>query len=179
MRRPRKIVATPRDFCRRPEKKFPSRRRLQRRVSILTCFLVVIALEAPAAFAQFQQPLVFSSGGAVAVRNEQSGALTAVSGSPFAAVQSQFTLDVQGRSLFSLGTNSIHLFQITDTTTGAYQEVAHSPFASPNTNQPTFIAVEPTGNFIAVVNRVGQKPVDASVESFQISPTASSRNAMG
>ncbi|HYL61285.1 MAG TPA: choice-of-anchor D domain-containing protein, partial [Candidatus Methylomirabilis sp.] len=130
------------------------------------------------AFAQFQQPLVFSSAGAIAVRNDQTGALTAVSGSPFAAAQSQFALDVQGRFLFSLGTNSIHMYQITSNTTGAYQEVAHSPFSSANTNQPTFIAVEPTGNFIAVVNRVGLKPGDASVETFQISPNAAGGPAL-
>ena len=144
--------------------------------------LILVALPAlacsPPALAQFQQPLVFSTGGAVAVRNDQTGALTAVSGSPFAAAPSQFALDVQGRFLFSIGGNSIHMYAITSTTTGAYQEVAHSPFSSANTNQPAFIAVEPTGNFIAVVNRVGLNPGDGSLETFQISPNAAGGPAL-
>ncbi|MGC1365056.1 MAG: hypothetical protein WA829_05110, partial [Candidatus Acidiferrum sp.] len=126
----------------------------------------------PSAFAQLQQPLVFSSAGAVAARNDQTGALTPVRGSPFTAVNQPLTIDVQGRFLFAITTNGIRMFQISDSTTGAYQEVAHSPFASASTNQPAFIAVEPTGQFIAVVNRVGQNPGDGMVETFQIAPTA-------
>ena len=171
-------MAILREFC-PPSRKIPIARALLHWKFLIFAALLSAGLPgAPATFAQFQQPLVFSSGGAVAVRNDQTGALTAVSGLPFAAVQSQFTLDVQGRFLFSLGTSSIHMFQITNATTGAYQEVPHSPFASPNTNQPTFIAVEPTGNFIAVVNRAGQKPGDGSVETFQISPAASGGPAL-
>ena len=139
-------------------------------------FLALVSIRVPSAHAQFQQPLVFSSGGAVAVRDDQTGSLTAVAGSPFLtpsqAPSSAFTIDVQGRFLFAIGTNSIRMFQINNSTTGAYQEVANSPFASPNTNQPAFIAVEPTGQYIAVVNRVGQNPGDGSVETFQIAPTA-------
>lgn len=137
-------------------------------------FLAAVALTTLAAapsFAQFQQPLIFSSAGAVAVRNDQTGALAPVSGSPFSP-SNGFTIDVQGRYLFSLGTNSIHLFQVTDSTTGAYQETPGSPFASPNTMQPTFIAVEPTGQFIAVVDAVGQNPGEALVETFQIATTS-------
>lgn len=149
-----------------------------RSVLLLAAVFLSVSGGAPSAFAQFQQPLIFSSGGAVAVRNDQTGALTAVSGSPFAAVQSQFALDVQGRFLFSIASNSIHMYAITSNTTGAYQEVANSPFSSPNTNQPTFIAVEPSGNFIAVVSRVGAKPGDGSVETFQISPNAAGGPAL-
>ena len=64
------------------------------------------------------------------------------------------------------------MYEITNPTTGAYQEVANSPFASSVTNQPAYVAVEPTGQFIAVVNRVGQNPGDGLVETFQISPSA-------
>jgi len=126
----------------------------------------------PSARAQLQQPLVFSSAGAVAVRNDQTGALTVVAGSPFTPANQPLALDVQGRYLFAIGTSSIHMYSITNSTTGAYQEVTGSPFASAVTNQPAFIAVEPTGQFIAVVNRVGQDPGDGMVETFQISPTA-------
>ncbi|HMD39890.1 MAG TPA: choice-of-anchor D domain-containing protein [Candidatus Acidoferrum sp.] len=138
--------------------------------------LISACIDVPSARAQLQQPFVFSSGGAVAVRNDQTGALTPVSNSPFLtpsqAPASGFTIDVQGRFLFAIGTNSIRMFQITDSTTGAFQEVCDSPFASPTTNQPMFIAVEPTGQYIAVVNRVGKNPGDASVETFLIAPSA-------
>jgi hypothetical protein len=91
--------------------------------------IVVFALTSasvPSARAQLQQPLVFSSAGAVASRNDQTGALTPVSGSPFTATNQSLVIDVQGRYLFALGTNSIRMFQISDATTGAYQEVTGS-----------------------------------------------------
>jgi len=119
----------------------------------------------PSARAQLQQPLVFSSAGAVASRNDQTGVLTPVAGSPFTAANQSLVIDVQGRFLFAIGTSSIHMYQITDSTTGSYQEVTHSPFASSVTNQPAYIAVEPTGQYIAVVNRVGQNPGDGLVET--------------
>src|SRR5580765_4228521 len=142
------------------------------RILILFAALISAGANVPCALAQFQQPLVFSSGGAVAVRNDQTGALTPVAGSPFAAVNKSLTIDVQGRFLFAIGANSIRMFQVTNSTTGAYQEVANSPFASPDTSQPVFIAVEPSGQYIAVVNRVGQNPGDGLVETFLISPNA-------
>src|SRR6476646_2763948 len=143
-------------------------------LKLLTSFAALISAGAnvPSALAQFQQPLVFSSGGAVAVRNDQTGALTPVAGSPFAAVNKSLTIDVQGRFLFAIGVNSIRMFQVTNSTTGAYQEVANSPFASADTNQPAFIAVEPSGQYIAVVNRAGRNPGDGLVETFLISPNA-------
>jgi hypothetical protein len=139
---------------------------------IIFATLAFAALIVPAARAQLQQPLVFSSAGAVASRNDQTGLLTPVAGSPFTAANQALAIDVQGRYLFAIGTSSIHMYEITDPTTGAYQEVANSPFASSVTNQPAYIAVEPTGQFIAVVNRVGENPGDGLVETFQISPSA-------
>ena len=141
---------------------------------IIASALTLEASSVPSAHAQLQQPLVFSSAGAVASRNDQTGALTPVAGSPFTAANQSLVIDVQGRYLFALGTNSIRMFQISDATTGAYQEVPCSPFASSVTNQPAFIAVEPTGQYIAVVNRVGQNPGDGSVETFAISPSSTS-----
>lgn len=139
---------------------------------IIFANLVLLVLKIPATHAQLQQPLVFSSAGAVASRNDQTGLLTPVAGSPFTAANQALAIDVQGRYLFAIGTSSIHMYEITNPTTGAYQEVANSPFASSVTNQPAYIAVEPTGQFIAVVNRVGQDPGDGLVETFQISPSA-------
>lgn len=145
---------------------------------IVIAALLAFLISAPYSFAQFQQPLVFSSGGAVAVRNDQTASLTAVAGSPFTANNQPLVIDVQGRFLFSFGVNSIHMYQITDSTTGSYQEVAHSPFASSFTFQPTYIAVEPTGQYIAVIDQIGQNSGDALVETFQISPTASGGPAL-
>ena len=139
---------------------------------VILAYLALAAISPSPTRAQFQQPLVFSSAGAVAVRNDQTGSLAPVAGSPFAAANQSLVIDVQGRFLFAIGINSIHMFQITDSTTGAYQEVSNSPFASADTNQPAFIAVEPTGQYVAVVNRVGQDPGDGLVETFLIAPTA-------
>ena len=124
------------------------------------------------ALAQLPQPLVFSSGGAVVLRNDQTGSLTPVTGSPFNSAGQNLTIDVQGRFLFSPGTDSIHMYHVTDATTGAYQEVPHSPFSSSNTKSPAFIAVEPTGQYIAVVNLVGQLPGESLVETFKIDASA-------
>ena len=124
------------------------------------------------ALAQLPQPLVFSSGGAVVLRNDQTGSLTPVTGSPFNSAGQNLTVDVQGRFLFSPGTDSIHMYHVTDATTGAYQEVPHSPFSSSNTKSPAFIAVEPTGQYIAVVNLVGQLPGESLVETFKIDASA-------
>ena len=149
-----------------------SRTKIYWKILIILSVIFAASLFLPAAHAQLQQPLVFSSAGAVASRNDQTGALTPVAGSPFTAANQSLVIDVQGRFLFAIGATSIHMYQITDSTTGAYQEVACSPFASPVTNQPAYIAVEPSGQFIAVVNRVGQDPGDGLVETFAISPSS-------
>lgn len=128
--------------------------------------LTMLLLCSISAHAQFQQSFVFSTAGAVFTRNDQTGVLTPAQGSPYAAAQFQ-TLDVQGRFLFGVGANSIHMYQV-NSSTGAFSEVPTSPFASPNTNQPLFIAVEPTGQYIAVINKVGQNPGESSIETFQI-----------
>src|SRR5271156_998418 len=91
---------------------------------------LVLFLAAVPARAQFQQPLVYSSGGAVVVRDDATGVLTPTNGSPFPATNTTLTIDVQGRYLFGIGVNSIHMYAITDSGTGAYQEVQNSPFAS-------------------------------------------------
>jgi hypothetical protein len=129
------------------------------------CMIVLLLCSLPAC-AQFQQPFVFSTAGAVMTRNDQTGVLTPVAGSPFAPALLQ-TLDVQGRFLFGLGTNSIHMYQV-NSTTGAFSEVPNSPFASVNTNEPGFIAVEPTGQYIAVVNRASPSAGQGSIETFRI-----------
>ena len=139
---------------------------------------LVLFLAVTSARAQFQQPLVFSSGGAVMVRDDATGVLTPTNGSPFPASNSTLTIDVQGRYLFGIGVNSIRMYAITDSSTGAYQEVQNSPFASANTSSPIFIAVEPSGNYIAVVNSLSALAGQAGAETFQISPNASGGPAL-
>src|SRR5271156_1209117 len=143
-----------------------------RTARVLLLVIAALFLAATSTRAQFQQPLVFSSGGAVMVRNDQTGALTPASGSPFPPTGQTLTIDVQGRYLFGIGVDGVHMYEITDSGTGAYAEVPNSPFASSNTNSPTFIAVEPTGNYIAVVSAFSQLSGQAGVETFQISPNA-------
>ncbi|HKN75532.1 MAG TPA: choice-of-anchor D domain-containing protein [Candidatus Acidoferrum sp.] len=160
------------DFRRHSHKVPRSRATQYLKILIILAALTWALSIVPSASAQLQQPLVFSSAGAVAVRNDQTGALTPVAGSPFTTANQSLAIDVQGRYLFAIGTNSVHMYQITDSTTGAYQEVACSPFASSVTDQPAYIAVEPTGQFLAVVDRVGQDPGDGLVETFAISPAS-------
>lgn len=134
----------------------------------LLVLCMVLAAAIPAS-AQYQQSFVFSTAGAVMTRNDQTGVLTPVVGSPYAPALLQ-TLDVQGRFLFGLGTNSIHMYQV-NATTGAFSEVPNSPFASANTNDPGFIAVEPSGQYIGVVNRASAIPGQGSIETFAIDST--------
>jgi 6-phosphogluconolactonase (cycloisomerase 2 family) len=59
------------------------------------------------------------------------------------------------------------MYQV-NATTGAFAEVPNSPFASADTNEPVFIAVEPSRKYIAVVNRASPNAGQGSIETFQI-----------
>jgi hypothetical protein len=61
---------------------------------IIAAALAAAVASVPSARAQLQQPLVFSSAGGVASRNDQTGAFTPVGGSPFTAVNQSLVLDV-------------------------------------------------------------------------------------
>ena len=128
--------------------------------------------------AQLQQPFVFAANAAgpgpgilVLTRNDASGVLTPVAGSPFPskAPVNELALDSKGRFLF-VGTseNNIEMYSI-DSTTGALQEVPNSPFASTHTS-PIFLSTESTGQFLYVIDSGGSKPDVDSFESFQIDP---------
>jgi hypothetical protein len=110
----------------------------------LRFFLLVCAIFAfcTPAHAQFQQPFVFSasagpggagSGISVFTRNDITGVLAPVPGSPFLsrAPVNELALDFKGRFLF-VGTsaNNIEMYTI-DPNTGALQEVPHSPIRLP------------------------------------------------
>jgi hypothetical protein len=126
---------------------------------------------ASSANAQLQQPFVYTTGGAIATRDDATGVLAPTSASPLAVVGFPAALDAKGRFLFAAGNNSIHMYQV-DSVTGSYTEVPGSPFASTNTNSPTLIATEPTGAYLAIVNSIGLNPGESSVESFQINAAA-------
>jgi hypothetical protein len=117
--------------------------------------------------AQLSQPFVYMTGGAVATRNDQSGALNPIQGSPFGVLGFPAAIDAKGRFIFAAGANSIHMYSV-DATTGEYAEVAGSPFASANTNTPSMIATEPSGAYLAVVDSVGENPGESGIETFQI-----------
>jgi hypothetical protein len=126
--------------------------------------------------AQFQSAFVFAAdpnGVAVYTRNDVSGVLTPVAGSPFPSKEavSSMTLDFKGRYLFTANrTNSkISMFTI-DPDTGALQEVPNSPFASLFTNQPRFLFTESSSKFLNVINENGSSAYVSSVESFQVDP---------
>ena len=93
-------------------------------------------------------------------KNNQTGALTAIPGSPFTnrLEGGPLGVDGQGKFLFVLNqsSNDISMFQI-DQTTGALSEVPNSPFAAPPDSQDGFtmppkglisVSGEPSGKFI-------------------------------
>ena len=124
-----------------------------------------------AAHAQLQQNFIYTTGGAIAIRNDTNGTLAPVNGSPLFPLGFPAVLDAKGRFLFAAGNDSIHMYTV-DSTTGLYGEVNGSPFASANTNGPILLATEPTGTYLAVVNSAGLNPGESSVESFLIDPSA-------
>jgi hypothetical protein len=155
----------------------PSRRLASFRAGLA---LMVLLVSSTLARGQFQQPFVFTAaatassppGPAIAVyaRNDVTGVLTPVPGSPFPTREpaNYLALDFKGRFLFvATSLNNIEMFTI-DSNTGALQEVPNSPFASSHTTSPVFLSTESTGQFLYVVNDAGSQPNVSAVESFQI-----------
>jgi hypothetical protein len=138
-------------------------------IHLLLFFTALLAFAATTS-AQLQQPYVYTTGGAIATRNDVTGALAPVAGSPLPALGYPAVIDSKGRFLFAAGNNSIHMYTV-DSATGTYTEVPGSPFSSANTNSPVLIATEPTGTYLGVVNSVGLNAGESSVESFQIDAT--------
>src|SRR5258708_14843042 len=143
----------------------------------LLALLIVLFLYSFPARAQLQQPFVFTVNPAnplsiaVYTRNDLTGILTPVPGSPFPRRDAVhvMTLDFKGRFLFTASFNpsNISMF-VVDPNTGALQEVPNSPFASLSTNDPVFLSTDSSGQFLYVVNFNGSQAGASSVESFQI-----------
>jgi hypothetical protein len=129
------------------------------------------------AHAQLQSAFVYAADPAnpmsvaVYTRNDVTGVLTAVPGSPFPSKEpvNEMAFDFSGRFLFtaSNNTNKVSMFAV-DANTGALREVPNSPFQSAATNNPRFLSTESTGQFLYVINFNGSQPGASSVESFQI-----------
>lgn len=96
--------------------------------------------------------------------NNTSGALTSISGSPFAAQAADDTVtsDPAGRFLFVGGqfASSISVYQI-NATTGALTLVPGSPFRSFNLGFADSMTVDGTGNFLYVGQSFGTSPLVA------------------
>jgi hypothetical protein len=139
--------------------------------------LMALILFSIPARAQLQQPFVFAVDPVnsrtidVFTRNDLTGVLTRVAGSPFPSKESVnvMTIDFKGRFLFTASYNpsNVSMFTI-DPNTGALQEVTNSPFASTATNQPVFLSAESSGQFLYVINFNGSQPGASSIETFQI-----------
>jgi hypothetical protein len=139
--------------------------------------LIVLFLYSFPARAQLQQPFVFTVNPAnplsiaVYTRNDLTGILTPVPGSPFPSRESVnvMTLDFKGRFLFTASFNpsKISMF-VVDPNTGALQEVPNSPFASLSTNDPVFLSTDSSGQFLYVINFNGSQAGASSFEFFQI-----------
>jgi hypothetical protein len=144
------------------------------RKALLFLLLAGIFPLTPCAKGQFASAFVFAAdpnGVAVYTRNDVTGVLTPIAGSPFPSkeVVTYIALDFKGRYLFAANYNAskISMFTI-NSITGALQEVANSPFASLNTNTPLFLATELTGQTLYVINFYGSSTMVSSMESFQI-----------
>ena len=78
----------------------------------LCLFLPLLLLLAGSANAQLQQPFVYTTGGAIATRDDATGVLAPTSASPLAVLGFPAVIDAKGRFLFAAGNNSIHMYQV-------------------------------------------------------------------
>ena len=157
----------------------PTQRRTRPAARRLVLLALLFHLSSISAQAQLQQPYVFAGDLTnpnsidVYTRNDITGVLTPVAGSPFPSKEpvSVLALDFKGRFLFTASSNlnNISMFTV-NPDTGALQEVPNSPFASSATNHPIFLATESSGQFLYVINLNSPQPDVSAVETFQIDP---------
>src|SRR6266849_2704046 len=141
--------------------------------------LIALFLCSIPACAQLQSAFVFAADPAkpnsidVYTRNDLTGVLTPVPGSPFPSKEpvNVMTLDFEGRYLFTASRNPSNISMFTvDPNTGVLQEVPKSPFASPSSNDPVFLSTESSGQFLYVIDFNSSHAGASSFESFQIDP---------
>src|SRR6267143_191900 len=155
---------------------------------ILRLLLLLAALAATAAAQTPQQQYVFgsvprtttTSQVAAYAKNGQTGALSAVAGSPFAdSLQGgAMAIDALGRFLFVINTstNNISMFQI-DQSTGSLTPVPGSPFSTGPTENPNMAATSPvclaaekSGQFLYVGYRFGNLVNQGAINEYLIDP---------
>jgi hypothetical protein len=157
----------------------------RRRVVILWFCLLAFTFccGARAARAQTQQAYLFattqvSSNSAVATftRNDTTGALTEVAGSPFVLLTSNCypsTMDPKGRYLMGSCGDGISLYQF-NSATGVVSEVPNSPFAASTGGPPDAVLAESTGQFayaLRITRTTFPTPSTATLDSFAIDAT--------
>jgi hypothetical protein len=169
-------MATPSVATLQPSKALRALFTASSRTKRTLCFLCAVLACSSSLRAQFQSAFVFAAdpaGVAVYTRNDVTGVLTPVVGSPFPSKEAvtSIALDFTGRYLFTANraTSKISMFTI-DPITGTLQEVPNSPFASIFTDQPMFLSTESSGQFLYVINFNGSSAFASSVESFHIDP---------
>jgi 6-phosphogluconolactonase len=101
--------------------------------------------------------------------NSSTGALSAVSGSPFSAGNSpsSVVVDPSGRFAYVANAfdNTVSAYTI-NSSTGALRAVAGSPFAAGNT--PDSVVVDPSGQFAYVANEFGNGSGPGNVSAYTI-----------
>jgi hypothetical protein len=139
-----------------------------------------VLLGASAARAQTQQPFLFattqvSSNPAIATftRNDATGALSEVAGSPFVLLTPgcyPATMDPKARFLLGSCGDGISLYQF-NSSTGVVSEVPNSPFAASTGGPPDAVIAESTGQF-AYALRIARSnfpaPSSGTLDSFTI-----------
>lgn len=160
--------------------------RLSPATTAISLYFLIVALAAPPASAQTQQPFLFAgeaSNGqltdfAVFTRNDQTGNLTEVSGSPFTTLHSHTctmtALDPKGRFLYGpcgLGASMYSL----NATTGAVAEVTGSPFSASTDTRLGSVTAESSGQFIYVLkfnlNDLYPNNTTVLLDSLAVDPT--------
>jgi 6-phosphogluconolactonase (cycloisomerase 2 family) len=155
-------------------------------LGILRLLLLHTALAAAAAAQTPQQQYVFGSVPVTTTtsqvvayaKNGQTGALSAVPGSPFADSRQggAMAIDALGRFLFVVNTitSNISMFQI-DQSTGSLAEVPGSPFSTGPTENlsmaatsPICLAVEKSGQFLYVGYRFGNFANQGAINEYLI-----------
>ncbi len=154
-----------------------------RAVFSLLCAIFSVFFVAGVTHAQTQQPFLFattqvSSNSAVATftRNDATGALSEVAGSPFVLLTPgcyPATMDPKARFLLGSCGDGISLYQFNNST-GIVSEVPNSPFAASTGGPPDAVIAESTGQFayaLRIIRSNFPTPSSATLDSFTIDAT--------
>jgi 6-phosphogluconolactonase (cycloisomerase 2 family) len=145
--------------------------------------LIACAIPAASAHAQSVQYAYTANTGAPGtlsgfIKNNSTGALLAISGSPFSErfAPQQVAMDPGGKFLYVLNpsTNNVSMFRI-DASTGALTEAPNSPFSASGATNPQAIAIGGGGKYVFVGNATSSSvppiPNDGSIDIYSVDPT--------